>query len=120
MRRNDGGGLVYSTDGGRTCPTCRKPLAACVCKAAASAPRSGDGIVRVNRETKGRGGKSVTVIRGVPLDAAELSALGKSLRASCGAGGTVKDGVLEIQGDHCDRVTTLLAQRGWTVRRSGA
>jgi len=119
MRKPDRGGLVYSTDGGRTCPACRKPLAACLCAAQPAVARPGDGVVRVSRETKGRGGKAVTVIRGVALDAAGLAALGKSLRATCGAGGTVKDGVLELQGDHCDRVLALLAARGWTVRRSG-
>ena len=63
------GGLVYSTEAGRMCPDCRQPIAQCTCKQAARAVPAGDGIVRVQRETKGRGGKAVTVIRGVPLDA---------------------------------------------------
>ena len=61
MRKPDSGGLVYSTEGGRMCPVCRQPVAACRCKAADERPR-GDGIVRVSRETKGRGGKTVTVV----------------------------------------------------------
>jgi len=88
-----------------------------VCKQATRAP--GDGIVRVSRETKGRGGKAVTLVRGVPLDDAALTALGKRLRTACGAGGTVKDGVIEIQGDHAERVMALLATEGWAAKRAG-
>lgn len=118
MRKPVTGGLVYSTDGGRMCPTCRRPLAACSCRPASAAP-AGDGIVRVRRETGGRGGKTVTAVRGVPLAADELAALGKRLRTACGAGGTCKDGVLEIQGDHVERVVAWLAQQGFTVKRAG-
>ena len=113
-----GGGLVYSTESGRMCPDCRKPVAQCVCKANAVAP-AGDGVVRVSRETKGRGGKGVTVIRGVPLAGEALAALGKQLRTSCGTGGTVKDGAIELQGDHVARALELLAGKGWKVKRSG-
>jgi len=110
--------LVYSTETGRICPECRQPIAACSC--ARQAPRpAGDGIVRVSLDTKGRNGKGVTVVRGVPLGDAELAALGKQLKAACGSGGTVKDGVIEVQGDHRERVMPLLAARGWTVKRSG-
>ncbi|HYN62868.1 MAG TPA: stress response translation initiation inhibitor YciH, partial [Rubrivivax sp.] len=79
----------------------------------------GDGVVRVSRESKGRGGKVVTLVRGLPLDEAALAALGKRLRSACGAGGTAKDGVLEVQGDHCDRIVTLLQAEGWRVKRAG-
>ena len=113
-----GGGLVYSTESGRMCPDCRKPVAQCVCKAGVTPP-SGDGVVRVSRETKGRGGKGVTVIRGVPLVGEALAALGKQLRTSCGTGGTVKDGAIELQGDHVARALELLAGKGWKVRQSG-
>jgi len=85
----------------------------------ASAAPVGDGTVRVSRETKGRGGKAVTVIRGLTLEAAGLAELGKRLRTACGAGGTLKDGVLELQGDHCDRVIDCLKKDGWTVKRAG-
>jgi translation initiation factor 1 len=118
MRKPPQGGLVYSTEGGRMCPACRQPLANCTCAAQAAAPR-GDGIVRVSRETKGRGGKAVTVVRGVVGDAAVLAALGKRLRTACGSGGTVKAGVLEVQGDHCERVIELLTREGYSVKRSG-
>ncbi len=113
------GGLVYSTDGGRMCPQCRRPVGACACRAAANAPPAGDGIVRVSRETKGRGGKAVTVVRGLALDAAALAALGKALRTACGSGGTAKDGVIEVQGDHAERVIARLAADGWRVKRAG-
>jgi translation initiation factor 1 len=119
MRKPISGGLVYSTDGGRMCPACRRPVAACACAALATPGRQGDGIVRVSRETKGRGGKAVTLIRGVDLDAAGIAALGKRLRTACGAGGTVKDGVIEVQGDHAERVVACLMQEGWTVKRAG-
>lgn len=102
------------------CPQCRQPVLQCRCKAdaAAAVPR-GDGVVRVSRETKGRGGKAVTVVRGVALEATALQALGKRLRTLCGSGGTVKDGVLEIQGDHVDRVMAQLQADGFVVKRSG-
>jgi translation initiation factor 1 len=118
--RSASGGLVYSTEAGRMCPTCRRPIAQCSCKNAAAAPiASADGIVRVQRETKGRGGKAVTIVRGAPVDAAGLAKLGQELKASCGSGGTVKDGTVEVQGDHVDKVVALLQQRGWKVKRAG-
>ena len=119
MRKPAAGGLVYSTDSGRMCPACRMPMAECVCKSQAAAAPRGDGTVRVSRETGGRGGKTVTVVRGVALDADALAALGKRLRTACGAGGTAKEGVLEVQGDHVDRVIAWLTQQGFTVKRAG-
>lgn len=113
------GGLVYSTEGGRMCPACRKPLQLCLCGRAAAAPQAADGPVRVSRESKGRGGKTVTLVRGLPLDAPTLATLAKQLRSACGAGGTVKDGVVEVQGDHADRVLAWLAAQGFKARRSG-
>lgn len=110
-------GLVYSSDGGRMCPGCDNPVDACTC--GREAGPAGDGVVRVGRETKGRRGKAVTVITGVPLDALELDDLAKRLKTLCGAGGTVKGGRIEIQGDHRDRVVPELESRGWTVKRSG-
>ena len=114
------GGLVYSTDSGRTCPACRQAQADCRCKALALAARPvGDGVARVTREKQGRGGKTVTVVRGLPLDAEALAALGKRLRNACGAGGTAKDGVLEVQGDHAERVVALLLAEGHKAKRAG-
>ena len=116
--RSSAGGLVYSTDSGRTCPGCRQPIAQCACAAKRAAP-AGDGIVRVSRETKGRQGKGVTLIRGLPLGAEALAQVGRELKAACGSGGTVKDGVIEIQGDHRDRIVLHLQAAGWTVKRAG-
>ena len=114
----DLGGLVYSTDAGRMCPACREPVAQCTCKRNKALP-TGDGIVRVSRETKGRGGKAVTLVKGVLAGAAALEQLGKQLKAACGSGGTVKDGVIEVQGDHVDRVVAALQKLGHKVKRAG-
>lgn len=111
--------LVYSTETGRMCPDCGKPVADCGCKAAAKAKPAGDGVVRVSRESKGRGGKTVTLVKGLPLDAIALALLGKQLRSACGSGGTVKDGVIEIQGDHCDLVMEALKKQGHQPKRTG-
>jgi len=111
------GGLVYSTESGRHCPVCRKPLAACTCnetKAAIS-----DGWVRIRRESKGRGGKVVTVISGVPLPQEELSVLAAQLKKRCGCGGTLKQGVIEIQGEHLELLLETLKQHGFRVKQSG-
>ena len=107
--------LVYSTDAGRMCPSCRKPMAACEC-GQAKRPE-GDGIVRVSREK--RSGKVVTLAKGLPLEAEELTAFAKKLKAACGSGGTVKDWVVEIQGDHVDKVMAALSQAGYKVKRAG-
>ncbi len=115
--RSASGGLVYSTEGGRMCPACRQPLAACACQAPARPV--GDGIVRVSRETAGRKGKGVTLVRGLALDDAALAELGRQLKAACGSGGTVKDGVVEIQGDHRDRIVEVLQRAGHQVKRAG-
>lgn len=117
MKSTSTGGLVYSTEHGRMCPACRQPLAECACKAK-SIP-AGDGVVRVSRQSKGRSGKTVTLVKGVALDAAVLALLGKQLRTACGSGGTVKDGVIEIQGDHCELVMEVLAKGGHQPKRTG-
>lgn len=118
MRKSDSGGLVYSTDGGRMCPACRHPLAQCQCQHAKLVP-SGDGMVRVSRSSKGRGGKTVTLVHGLTLPPEELATLGKQLRTACGAGGTHKDGVLEVQGDHVARVLAWLQAKGLKAKQSG-
>lgn len=111
-------GLVYSTESGRMCPACRRPVSGCSCgKPPARGPS--DGIVKVSRETKGRAGKGVTVIRGLALEPAALTALGRQLKTACSTGGTVKDGAIELQGDHRDAVIASLARQGWVARRSG-
>jgi translation initiation factor 1 len=99
------------------CPECRRPLSECTCKA--KAVTIGNGVVRVSRQTKGRGGKSVTLVKGLALDPIALALLGKQLRAACGSGGTVKDGVIEVQGDHCDLVVEALRKLGHDAKRAG-
>ncbi|MCK4509482.1 MAG: translation initiation factor Sui1 [Desulfuromonadales bacterium] len=117
--RTSNSSLVYSSESGRICPKCRKPVGGCLCRKQATAAPAGDGIVRVGRETKGRKGKGVTLINGVPLPPDELKKLAKELKQKCGTGGTLKDGVIEIQGDHRDVLIDLLKAKGWTVKRSG-
>jgi translation initiation factor 1 len=111
------GGLVYSTDGGRHCPDCSQPLDACIC-GQPTLPQ-GDGIARVRRETKGRGGKTVTTISGVPLVGEELKELASALKKRCGCGGALKDGVIEIQGDHVELLLAELIRRGFKAKKSG-
>lgn len=119
MRHAGTGGLVYSTEGGRMCPACRHPLTGCRCAQGTGTAPAGDGIARVSRQSKGRGGKTVTLVRGLPLDAASLSSLGQQLRAACGSGGTVKDGIVEIQGDHRERVLQWLIDQGHRAKAAG-
>ena len=111
-------GLVYSTEFGRMCPQCRNSLNTCRCPKKMPPPKS-DGIVRISRETKGRRGKGVTVISGVPLNLTELENLGRQLKQRCGTGGTVKDGTIEIQGDHRDLLLSELEKLGWAVKKAG-
>ncbi|MGK9065740.1 translation initiation factor Sui1 [Stutzerimonas chloritidismutans] len=111
------GGLVFSTDAGRHCPECGQPLGACVCKQAAVP--EGDGVARVRRESKGRGGKTVTTITGVPLAEAELKELASALKRRCGTGGALKEGVIEIQGDHVQLLIDELTKRGLKAKKSG-
>ena len=109
--------LVWSSELGRVCPGCGKAAAACAC--GKKARPAGDGTVRVRRETKGRGGKTVTVVSGVPGEDAALKELAGELKRRCGTGGTAKEGVIEIQGDHCDLLVAELARRGFKVKRAG-
>ncbi|HAD05184.1 MAG: translation initiation factor SUI1 [Desulfuromonadales bacterium GWD2_61_12] len=114
----DNSRLVYSSERGRICPGCSQPVAACCCHKPSPAP-AGDGIVRVRRECKGRGGKTVTVISGLPLVGEELKTMAGDLKRRCGSGGTVKDGLIEIQGEHLALIVAELQQRGYTVKRAG-
>lgn len=100
------------------CPHCGQSQKKCVCRASPRAAQ-GDGIVRVRRESKGRRGKTVTTISGVPLPSDDLRALAADLKRQCGSGGAAKDGVIEIQGDHCDALIEELKDRGYTVKRAG-
>jgi len=117
-RSNKDSRIVYSTERGRICPSCEKPAAECSCRKK-KVVSEGDGIVRVGRETKGRKGKAVTLITGVSLDPDGLRKLAKQLKQGCGSGGTVRDGVIEIQGDHRDMLVKQLEKQGYHVKRSG-
>ena len=78
-----------------------------------------DGIIRIRRETKGRKGKGVTTLSGFNLDADKLKALAKQLKKTCSTGGTVKDGIIEIQGDHRETLKLQLDKMGYTVKLAG-
>ncbi|MFK8047537.1 MAG: translation initiation factor Sui1 [Halioglobus sp.] len=110
--------LVYSTESGRLCPQCHRPVAECVCGKDRPA-QVGDGIVRIRKETKGRGGKAVSIVTGLPLSGAELKALAKVLKQRCGVGGSIKGDDIEIQGDQRDVLKTELEKRGYQVKFSG-
>lgn len=110
-------GLVYSTDSGRHCPECEQPEADCIC--AQQPLNSGDGVACVRRENKGRGGKTVTTIQGLCLTLDELKALTAALKKRCGCGGSLKDGVIEIQGDQVELLLEDLRKRGFTAKKTG-
>jgi len=101
--------LVYSTDGGKI----EQP------KQKKSAPE-GDGIIRLHRETKGRKGKGVTLIKGLQLDEKALKVLAKEIKKRTGSGGAVKDFVIEVQGDNRELIKTLLEKKGYTVKLAGS
>ena len=115
----DGGGIVYTTGIGERCPNCLRPVRECVCKRGTPGKTTGDGTVRVSRETQGRKGKGVTVISGLGLPPNELDALATELKKRCGSGGSVESGRIEIQGDHRDRLVEELLRRGWKAKRAG-
>ncbi|MGE0040092.1 MAG: hypothetical protein AB7H88_12315 [Vicinamibacterales bacterium] len=117
MTDRGGRRLVYSTDTGRVCPACGWPSANCQC----SATRQAEAVparvtAKLRMEKKGRGGKTVTVVDGLPRNAAFLKALAQELRRACGTGGTVADGAVELQGDRREQVRALLLGKGWTVK----
>ena len=103
------------------CPGCQRPQVECVCndRSRARTGAGGDGSVIVSRETKGRKGAGVTLIRGLPLSDKDLSVLAKKLKGRCGVGGSVKGGVIELQGEQRDRVVELLKAEGYRAKRSG-
>ena len=111
-------GLVYSTETGRICPGCCHPLNKCCCSKKQNKV-VGDGVVRVSRQTKGRKGAGVSIITGVPLADSELKKLAKELKKKCGSGGTVKNGVIEIQGDHQDVLVKALIRSGYKAKLAG-
>jgi len=114
--------IVYSTETGRICPSCQKPVSECACKKKKSRPQTNvklDGIIRVQRETRGRKGKTVTTVSGFYINADELKNLATQLKRRCGTGGSVKEGVIIIQGDHRDTLVTELKKRGFKAKIAG-
>ena len=120
-RKSAGRTLVYSTDSSARCRQCLRSVAACVCgkDAPPASAQPGHGTVRLARATKGRKGAGVTLITGVPLAGAELDALASRLKTLCGAGGTVRNGVIEIQTDQRARLQAELEKLGWHVKIAG-
>ncbi|NNF99422.1 MAG: stress response translation initiation inhibitor YciH [Desulfobacteraceae bacterium] len=119
----DNNRLVYSTEVGRICDRCRKPVSECRCGPASKKKRQAtvisDGVVRIGREVKGRGGKTVSVIRGLPLTGPELKLFAKVLKQACGTGGSVKEGTIIIQGDHREKLKQTIKKEGYTVKLAG-
>jgi len=111
--------IVYSTGIGERCPNCLRAVAQCVCKRGTPGKASGDGIVRVSRETQGRKGKGVTVVSGLGLAPEPLDELASELKKCCGSGGSATQGRIEIQGEHRDRLVDELLRRGWKAKRVG-
>ncbi len=102
------------------CPDCHRAKSDCVCRQKANAKRQkGDGTVRIGRQTKGRKGKGVTIITGLPLSPNDLKEVSKKCKQLCGSGGTVKNGVIEIQGEHRDKLVKFFESEGYRVKRSG-
>lgn len=114
--------LVYSTETGRICSECGRPQAKCICrktKQRTEQNEAADGIIRIKREKKGRKGKTVTTISGFRENHAEQKRIASELKNRCGTGGSVKDGVIIIQGDHRETVKDELAKQGFTVKLAG-
>jgi translation initiation factor 1 len=117
--------LVYSTESGRICPECGKPVSTCSCKK--KAVKAGEqptrypagGTIRIQKEAKGRKGKIVTAVYGVPLENGALEEFAKTLKRRCGAGGSVKEGVILIQGDHRKTLLEELKKQGYTAKPAG-
>jgi translation initiation factor 1 len=109
---------VYSTERGRLCPKCGWPLDQCRCsdQRTRDEPVPEKLVVRLSIEKARRGGKTVTVLDGLPRNVRFLTTLAGELKRACGSGGTVADGRVEIQGDQRERLRPLLAARGWTVK----
>ena len=118
----DNSRLVYSTETGKICLSCQKPVAECNCKKKKSRSQPNikiDGIIRVQREVKGRKGKTVTTVSGFQIANSELKNLATQLKRRCGTGGSVKAGVIIIQGDHRDTLITELKNRGFKAKITG-
>ncbi len=117
MAGRDGAKIVYSSDKGRVCPTCGWPAAECRCRrtqAGVAVPARV--VAKLRIEKAGRGGKTVTVVYGLPQNDAFLKELCQDLKRGCGTGGAVADGTVQLQGDLRERVRGLLIERNITVK----
>ena len=118
----DNSRLVYSTETGKICPLCQKSISECICKKKKLRSQTNikyDGIIRIQREVKGRKGKTVTTLSGFQINDTELKNLATQLKRRCGTGGSVKDGVIIIQGDHRNTLVLELKNQGFKVKISG-
>ncbi len=114
--------LVYSTGSGRICPDCGKNAQKCSCKRKKAKLQSNihfDEIIRIRRETKGHKGKTVTSITGFQENTDDLKQIAKKLKTSCGTGGSIKDGIIIIQGDHRQAIQSELQKQGFKVKLAG-
>jgi translation initiation factor 1 len=116
MSNRDNARPVYSTEAGRICPRCGWPEQNCQCSRNAEEPVPSRIVAKLRMEKKGRGGKTVTVVEGLPQNAVFLKALSQDLKRACGTGGTVIDGGIELHGDLRDRLRAVLAQKGYVVK----
>ncbi len=107
---------VYQTGKGRLCPKCGWPVDDCRCSKAGDEPVPTKVACVLRLEKKGRGGKTVTVVAGLPRNQGFLAGLAAELKRACGTGGTAGDETVEIQGDHREKLRGLLAAKGWSVR----
>jgi translation initiation factor 1 len=114
--------LVYSTETGRVCPGCQKSAAKCTCKKKKPRAQTNiklDGKIRIRREKKGRKGKTVTTVSGFQLNEIELKDIAAQLKRKCGTGGSVKDGIIVIQGDHREALQAEFEKLGYTAILAG-
>ena len=114
--------LVYSTESGRICPGCGNPTKGCSCKGKKTRSQSNiksDGIIRVRREVKGRKGKTATSISGFQEGNDDLKQIAKNLKSQCGTGGSIKGGIIMIQGDHRQTIQSELQKQGFKVKLAG-
>jgi translation initiation factor 1 len=118
IRFSEGNSPVYSTEYGEMCPECSKSIPLCECTKKKNIAQ-GDGVIRVSRDTKGRNGKCVSLITGLVLGDEALKAISKKMKQKCGSGGTVKEGVIEIQGDHRELIVSELKKMGYTAKKTG-
>ena len=107
---------VYSTDEGRLCSKCGWPIDECCCSRRGDEPVPARPSCVLRLEKKGRGGKSVTVVAGLPRNQPFLATLAATLKRVCGTGGTATDDAVELQGDHREKLRSLLLARGWVVK----